>query len=91
MCNIKKTFHILFQNAELIGGISVVPSGNNQHNNLLFMVRGELNFPDRDKEQETTIFANPIRFASRKEEPTPIPTGGGGLVALMGSTGTVVW
>lgn len=55
------------------------------------MVRGEINFPDRDKEQETTIFANPIRFATRKEEPTPIPAGGGGLVALMGSTGAVVW
>ncbi|KAK3912913.1 Protein FAM234A [Frankliniella fusca] len=83
----ERTLHRL----ELIGGISVVPSGNEQHNNLLFMIRGEINIPDRDKEQETTVFTNPIRFATRKEEPTPIPATGGGLVALMGSTGTVVW
>lgn len=55
------------------------------------MVRGEINFPDNDKEQETTVFTNPIRFAAKKEELTTIPTSGGGLVALMGSTGAVLW
>lgn len=55
------------------------------------MVRGEINFPDNDKEQETTVYTNPIRFATKKDEPTPIPSSGGGLVALMGSTGAVAW
>lgn len=81
----EKTLHRL----ELIGGISVVPSNNEQHNNLLFMVRGEINFPHNDKEQET--ISSPIHIATKKEEPTPIPSSGGGLVALMGSTGAVVW
>lgn len=82
-------FHILI--LELIGRISVVPSGNDEHHNLLFMFRGEITVPDRDKEQETTEFSKPIQVTPKKEIPTPVPANKGGLIVLMGSTGTVVW
>lgn len=53
------------------------------------MIRGEINFPNQDK--ETTVYKSPKEFSSKKEGPTPIPSDGGGLVALMGSSGAVAW
>lgn len=76
---------------EVLGRISVVPSGNDRQNNLLFMVRGEVAVPEYDKKQESLPFTKPMKTPPPRKVPAPMPVNGGGLVVLSGLTGVVVW